>query len=292
MKAGIRGKMLLGILTPVVVVLMLAGVLISSLVGKYVTELTKEKLAANSLAAANQVSGYFTAFLKEMEQASQDNQSIAVLETLKGDMRANEQAEYAEIKKMMLARAQVEKDAFIAMWLSDFDSSQLFSSDGFISDPGWDVTARPWYKVASAKKPVMTEPYVDASTGAVVVTAAAPIYHSKSGEMIGASGCDIRLDTVQKTINETKIGKTGFLVLMTGNGQILCHPNQDLAQQYVSDIDIDDTIKNAVANGQKGNYVYQMEGRTYYGSLADTGDIGWYVLSAMPEAEADRKSVV
>ena len=38
------------------------------------------------------------------------------------------------------------------------DSSQLFQPDGFISDPGWDVTSRPWFECTKTKKPVMTEP--------------------------------------------------------------------------------------------------------------------------------------
>lgn len=285
MKAGIRAKMLLGILTPVVLVLVLAGLLISSSVGKYVTELTQEKLASDSLAAANEVNGYFSGFLKEVEQAALDSKNIAFLQGLKKGTIVDKEPGFQQIKETMVARANLDTTAILSCWLSDFDSSQLFQSDGFISEPGWDVTARPWYQVAVTKAPLMTQPYVDASTAKTIVTASAPVRNA-AGEIVGATGCDLSLDTVQQTINNTKLGNTGFLILVSGDGQILCHPNGDYVQKPITEIDISDNIKSAFSNKQTGNYVYQMNGKTYYGSLSGVPSAGWYVLSAMPEAEA------
>lgn len=285
MKTGIRAKMLMGILTPVVLVLVLAGVLISSSVGKYVTELTKEKLASDSLAAANEVSGYFSGFMREVSQAAQDRQNIEFLESIHKNTRVDKDHRFPEIKKTMDNRAALDKDSILAVWLADFDSSQLFQSDSFISEPGWDVSARPWYAVSETGKSLMTPPYTDASTGSTIVTAAAPV-RTASGSIVGAAGCDITLETVQKNINGTKLGDSGFLILMSGTGQILCHPNADFLQKQVADVDISDDIKTGLSNGQVGNYVYQMGGQTYYGSLTEVESAGWYVLSAMPEAEA------
>ena len=44
---------------------------------------------------------------------------------------------------------------------------------------------------------------------------------------MGASGTDINLDTLQQRINEVKLGQTGFLVLMSGSGNILCYPDTE-----------------------------------------------------------------
>ena len=73
----------------------------------------------------------------------------------------------------------------------------------------------------------MTEPYIDVNTGLPIVTAAASVIDRQSGEVYGASGTDINLDTLQQRINEVKLGQTGFLVLMSGSGNILCYPDTE-----------------------------------------------------------------
>ena len=107
-----------------------------------------------------------------------------------------------------------------------------------------------------------------------------------SGEVYGASGTDINLDTLQQRINEVKLGQTGFLVLMSGSGNILCYPDTEQVGKSISEINISEEVKQAVQNGLTGDYIYEIDGTRYYGNLTEIDSAGWYVLSAMPEAEA------
>ena len=132
----------------------------------------------------------------------------------------------------------------------------------------------------------MTEPYIDVNTGLPIVTAAAPVIDRQSGEVYGASGTDINLDTLQQRINEVKLGQTGFLVLMSGSGNILCYPDTEQVGKSISEINISDEVKQAVQNGLTGDYIYEIDGTRYYGNLTRIDSAGWYVLSAMPETEA------
>lgn len=286
MKLGIRGKMLLGILIPAVSILLLAGVLIGASVGNYVTKQTREKLAADSQSASNETDTFFTGHLKAVEQSAQENVIIDFLRDLKGVQRADDAPGYRNIMEVLSYRQALDTASILGVFLGDIDSSQLFQLDGFVSEVGWDITARPWFETTKTKKPLMTEPYVDASTGQTIVTAAAPVIDHKTGEVYGAAGTDIRLDTLQNKINEVKLGKSGFLVLISEKGNILCHPNGNDVGKSIGEIEISDEVKAGVQNAQTGNYIYQMEGKTYYGSLTRVNSVGWYVLSAMPEAEA------
>lgn len=108
----------------------------------------------------------------------------------------------------------------------------------------------------------------------------------QSGEVYGASGTDINLDTLQQRINEVKLGQTGFLVLMSGSGNILCYPDTEQVGKSISEINISDEVKQAVQNGLTGDYIYEIDGTRYYGNLTRIDSAGWYVLSAMPETEA------
>lgn len=286
MRTGIRGKMLLGIMIPVVIVLVSAGIIISQIVGSHITTLTVSQLSSASLAAANDVSGYFNGFLKLVQQAALEKQAVDYLDALKPGTPANKGDGYADIEKSMIARARADSESILAAWLGDIDSSQLFQSDGFLSAPGWDITARPWYQVSNTKAPMMTQPYVDASTGSIIVTAAAPIFSPSGNAVNGVAGLDITLNTVQNNINSKKIGETGYLILMSTEGEILCHPNADYVQKRINDTDFSDNIKQAVSSGTLGDFTYKIGNAPFYGSLSRVESAGWYVLSALPEAEA------
>lgn len=286
MKLGIRSKMLLGIMVPVLLLLLASGVLISMSVGSYAESEAREKLASDSKSAANEVDTFFTGHLKAVEQSAQEALVIDFMRDLKGSARATSSLGYDEVMEAMAARQALDPDTILGVWLADTDSSQLFQPDGFLSEPGWDVTSRPWFECTRTKKPVMTEPYIDVNTGLPIVTAAAPVIDRQSGEIYGASGTDINLDTLQQRMNDIQLGDTGFVVLMSGSGNILCYPDAGKVGKTISDIDISDQVKQAVTNGSTGNYTYMIEGVPYYGSLTKVASAGWYVLSAMPKAEA------
>ena len=217
MKIGIRIKMFLGIMVPALMVFLLSGVLISVSVGKYAKVQAREKLTSDSESAAHEVDTFFTGHLKAVEQSAQEALVIDFMHELRGSQRASAAPRYDEVMEAMAVRQSLDPSTILGVWLADTDSSQLFQPDGFISDPGWDVTSRPWFECTKPKKPVMTEPYIDVNTGLPIVTAAAPVIDRHSGEVYGASGTDINLDTLQQRINEVKLGQTGFLVLMSGS---------------------------------------------------------------------------
>ena len=286
MKIGIRIKMFLGIMVPALMVFLLSGVLISVSVGKYAKVQAREKLTSDSESAAHEVDTFFTGHLKAVEQSAQEALVIDFMHELRGSQRASAAPRYDEVMEAMAVRQSLDPSTILGVWLADTDSSQLFQPDGFISDPGWDVTSRPWFECTKTKKPVMTEPYIDVNTGLPIVTAAAPVIDRHSGEVYGASGTDINLDTLQQRINEVKLGQTGFLVLMSGSGNILCYPDTEQVGKSISEINISDEVKQAVQNGLTGDYIYEIDGTRYYGNLTEIDSAGWYVLSAMPEAEA------
>ena len=99
------------------------------------------------------------------------------------------------------------------------------------------------------------------------------------------------MDTV---LGNYKIGETGSVILATEGGQIVYHPNNDLIQNTVSEIDISQNIKDAFAGQAVGNYEYIMEKVPYFGSVNRVGDSGWLVLSSIHQSEvlSSKKAVV
>jgi methyl-accepting chemotaxis protein len=94
--------------------------------------------------------------------------------------------------------------------------------------PGdYDPRKRPWYQAAiSAQGSTVTEPYVDAQVGGLVLTVATPIM--RNGELIGVLGADLTLETVVKMVNGLDLGGIGHAFLVNAQGKILVHPNAEL----------------------------------------------------------------
>lgn len=93
--------------------------------------------------------------------------------------------------------------------------------------PGYDATQRPWYLAAAASdKPIMTAPYIDAASQALVVSFA----HARreGGQVLGVVAADVTLTRVVEQVLGVKFSVEGYAFLMSGKGEILVHPQQDL----------------------------------------------------------------
>jgi len=93
---------------------------------------------------------------------------------------------------------------------------------------GYDPTGRPWYKAAlAAGKPIVTEPYKDASFNDMTVTFALPV--KADGKVVGVIGADKSLAEVVKMVGGIKPSENSYAFVLDKQGKILIHPNADLA---------------------------------------------------------------
>ena len=88
---------------------------------------------------------------------------------------------------------------------------------------GWDARKRPWYPVARDNaRAVLTEPYPDAATGEILISAVAKL--SDKGQFMGAFGGDLSLKTISDAVNALDFNGTGHAFLVAGNGNVISHP--------------------------------------------------------------------
>jgi methyl-accepting chemotaxis protein len=99
---------------------------------------------------------------------------------------------------------------------------------------GYDPTSRPWYKAAVASgKPVVTEPYKDASFNDMTVTFALPV--KAEGKLVGVIGADKSLAEVVKMVGGVKPSENSYAFVLDKQGRILIHPNADLALKALAE---------------------------------------------------------
>lgn len=269
----------------VIFVLFLIAVVAICMVGWLIITSKEKELTQESNAAANQLTGFLEQYTKSTEQLSVNPEIKSVmLQTKPGDNIL--QAEKMDtVMDNLIKIANTDKGNVMAVWISDLDASALAQSDGFVSEEGWDITGRGWYGCITEKKTVLTEPYVDSSTSKLILSAASPVYDDATGEVLGAVGMDIALDHMTEIMSEYKIGRKGYMLLLSENGTFLYHPDQNIIQKNISDVNVSENVRSAIASKTNAFLKYKVDGLTKYGSLQYAGDTGYVVLSNMPLSE-------
>lgn len=244
----------------------------------------KTELTAESTAVANELTGFLQQYIKSAEQLAANPEIRYVMEHTTGSDNFRQAEKMDTVLDNLIGIAATDSENVMAAWVSDLDTSSLVQSDGFVSGEDWDITGRGWYGCIETNQPVLTEPYVDSSTGKLIVSTAAPVTDA-AGNILGAAGMDISLDHMTKLLSEYKVGRKGYILLFSENGTLLYHPQADLIQKNIKDTDTSQNVSSAITSKKDVFLRYQTGGVTRYGFLQSAGDTGYFVLSSLPLSE-------
>lgn len=149
--------------------------------------------------------------------------------------------------------------------------------------PGYDARQRPWYQDAvKADQPVLTEPYIDATTNVLMLSAAVPT--KKDGKLIGVTASDFSLDSLSNMIKQVAIPNSGFAFLVNKDGNILIHPDAALVTKNLSDAFPKDTPKVG-----PGTIETDLNGRPMlinFVPVQGLPSVQWYLASVMDKSQA------
>ncbi len=156
---------------------------------------------------------------------------------------------------------------------------------------------RGWYQSAkSTRATIITDPYIDAITGKIVITVASPLL--SGNEVLGVCGLDIEIGELVSVCQELKADEGGYAVLVDGSDNIVAHAeNQDYSHRLLDDGKTEKVTKlvyiapiysEVLAASGSTNVV---SGKGYDGSMryfpvVPVGSTGWKVLYAADYNEA------
>ena len=268
----------------VLIAYIVVEVIIVIIMGQTVYYNKKAQLTLESESAANRLAGFFEKYERETQTLALNPQIQSVLsETKAGDNILSAKA-MGYVEKYLVDAAGADSENVMAVWIADLDASVITQSDGYTSPDGWDITGRAWYSCIETGKTVLTEPYIDSSTGEIILSAAMPVY-DEGGNVLGAAGMDISLDHVTEVLSGYTIGSNGYVWLVSSDGMLIYHPNAELVQQNITDVNVSDNVVNAIVNQSTEFLKYKADGTTKYGSVQLVGETGYLVVSNMPFLE-------
>lgn len=90
-------------------------------------------------------------------------------------------------------------------------------------DSSFDPTTRPWFiEAANAKKPILTNPYMDVDNEHMIATIASPIMNDQD-ELVAISGADINMQEIVNLVRQTQPTPNSYALLVDGQGRIVAH---------------------------------------------------------------------
>lgn len=150
-------------------------------------------------------------------------------------MAENIDAEFSQERIQQVFDAPILKKEFLLMFGGLDTDGKRITNDPSWNPKNWDARKRPWYPYAkSNSQAVLTDPYADAATKEILISAVANFYDK--GEFKGAFGGDLSLKTISEAVNNLNFNNSGYAFLLSSNGNIISHPNEGLNGKPLSEL--------------------------------------------------------
>lgn len=285
-RKGIADKIKLQVGKDVLIVFLMVAVVAILMVRSVVMAAKETELTLESESASYQLADFFDKYTRMTEQMAVNPEIRELLrDNQKGDSIKKAKG-YDTVFQNMANIVDVDSENIRSVWIGDVEPSAATQSDGFTTEGGdWDITASSWFVCTKLGHSVLTEPYADTSTGKLILSAASPVYDEDGKTVLGVAGMDILMEQIDAVMQGYKIGKAGFLTLLSSEGMVIYHPNSENKQKNIRELDISQNIIDAVDKKETGFFKYKEEGKTKYGYVANIGNTGYVVVSSLPAME-------
>ena len=283
-KNGIGQQIQKQIGTSVTVVLSIIAIVTLLQMNNMGTTANDTELKMESEAAALQLEQYFSPFERMVEQQAVNTEIKSIINTTVAGQNITGNIKYSSVFNNLLEVKRLDDDNILATWIADIDANVLTQSDRYTSGADFDITTRPWFECTKTGKTVLTDPYVDISTGQKILSVATPVVNAMGGA-VGVSGMDVSLDSMMQLMDDYKIGKEGYVMLVTGSGTFIYHPNPELMDTKIQDLDITSNVLTAIENKSSELLKYKVNGESKFGYITPIGDTGFMAISCIPSGQ-------
>lgn len=171
-----KSVLLVFVIVAVAAIVMVRSTIVSS---------QEQELKLESESAMHELTGFLEKYAKVAEQLAVNPELRTLLsETTPGDSIL-EHEKMDTVRKYLQNVVGTDPDNFMASWIADMDTSVLTQSDNFTSDESWIFSERVWYSCVETGETVLTEPYLDPSSGKMILSAVAPVYDASGSNPLG-----------------------------------------------------------------------------------------------------------
>ncbi|MDR7073441.1 methyl-accepting chemotaxis protein [Fictibacillus barbaricus] len=150
-----------------------------------------------------------------------------------------------------------------------------------------DLTTADWYQKSkeNPEKIIWVDPFVDKSTGRLVVKAVKGI--ENNGEFVGVAAIDIAVSDILTLMQNVKIGDSGYALLIDNTGSYMVHPNPKMTGKSA----VNESFYKNMEHKQ-GILTNKLDGEERVISYVQNETTGWKLVGTVAVSEFERKASV
>lgn len=284
-RSTIKGKInksILQILIPALFLLILVSCYMAA---GTVTTLNKNVLNAQAENAVNRVDSFFKNKVTAISMYQRNARTQMYLSAASSIEEAASYADTKELVKILKSTMDtMSSEGVSAAWVAGVDNGCYLMDNGNL-DP-LDYSEETWTQdILRTKQTVVTQPFLDTVSGKTVISVISPVFAMDGDDIIGFAGLDIYQENLIQELADIKIGKNGYLELISTELEYIYSMDTSVIDKSINDIPLPDEFKEKVKADWEGEIVYSYDGVSYHSliTLCDTNN--WTAVVNLPVSE-------
>ncbi|WP_342564193.1 methyl-accepting chemotaxis protein [Paenibacillus sp. FSL R7-0345] len=286
---GIRGKLFLSVIVSVVAIIVAVAVVIYSNAKQIIVDDLSSALAYEKEGINVKVNDLLQPASDSVKLLNANSYIRDFIEGVKSADTAKTTGGYTELIETL----NLIKDSnqnLLNVYIGLDQVNKLITQDEFEPPADFNMKERSWYtSTARNNRVTVTDPYIDAGSGKMVVSVTAPI-QNESGLLIGVAGVDISTEQITQALSAFNYNDSGYAILVDKTGTFIYHPDSDnILLKKMSDLGPDwGTVGDVMVQWGTNVITTEMDGMDSYVSYAPAVQNQWSVALIVPRADAEK----
>ena len=245
-----------------------------------------EKTYLQSESISKDVSNIFENAQLYTKQMALNRDIIAYLKSTETHDEIKSSSYYSDVYDYLIKIKESSSVHFLA-WVANEKANFYLDSSGVMPDADYEVTKRPWYKVAVNSNTVaFTPPYVEWETRKTVISSILAL--REHNEVYGFVAVDIMLDSIPEIFKNVALSEYDKSFLVTHDGEYIYHENSAKVMK-ASVYDHEDPLNpyiDSIFSPRSELISIVYEGKSYYLMSYSIDNNKWQVVTLL-----DRNSI-
>lgn len=278
-------KNIIAMLVPSLVILIVISCYFAA---STISQLNEQVLEIQANNAVNQVDNFFKNKKTAISMFQTNTRMQAYLKNVTTKEQVLTYADISEILDLLKETLKnMSEEGVQATWIAGRENGVYLMNSGEVETvdyegEGWDE------RILSEKVTVVTEPFVDPVTGRNVISVVSPIFSSDNSDIIGFAGFDIFQDSLKEELSKIKVGKKGYLELLSNDFSYIYSEDDTVIDRNINDINIDSTFKDRINTRTEGYITYQYEKIKYRARIQQCETNDWIAVTNIPLTEMNK----
>ncbi|MBY0014552.1 methyl-accepting chemotaxis protein [Paenibacillus typhae] len=286
---GIRGKLFLSVIASVVAIIVAVALVIYSNAKQIIVEDLSSALSYEKEEINVKVNDLLQPASASVELLNANSYIRNFIGIVKSADTVKTTEGYTELIKTLNLIKDSNKN-LLNVYIGLDAVNKVITQDEFEPPADFNMKERNWYtSTARNNRVTVTDPYIDAGSGKMVVSVTAPIQND-SGQLIGVAGVDISTEQITQALSAFNYKGSGFAILVDKTGTFIYHPDSDnILLKKMSDLGPDwKTVGDKMVQWGANVITTEIEGTDSYVSYAPAVQNQWSVALIVPRADAEK----